>query len=68
MLFDPPERNVNPFLLPARIRPMKKRVLTLAIHDKNITMAKAAQVAFIIRTGLTPPSEDHKAAKTSLKQ
>ena len=33
-------------------------------HDKNVTMSKAAQVSFIIRTGLTPESEDYGAAKT----
>ena len=64
MLFDPTERNVNPFLFPARVRPMKELILTLAIHDKNVTMAKAAQVSFIVRTGLTPPSENCRAAKT----
>ena len=64
MLFDPTERNVDPFLFPARIRTMKELVLALAIHDKYVTMAKPAQVAFIIRTGLTPPSEDCRAAKT----
>ena len=64
MLFDPTERNVDPFLFPTRIHTMKELVLTLAIHDKNVTMAKAAQVSFIIRTGLTSPSEDCRAAKT----
>ena len=64
MLFDPRERNVNPFLFPTRIPTMKKLVLTLAIHDKNVTMVKPAQVSFIIRTGPTPPSEDCGAAKT----
>ena len=64
MLFDPTERNVDPFLFPARIRTMKKLVLALAIHDKDVTMAKPTQVAFIIRTGLTPPSEGCGAAKT----
>ena len=46
------------------IRTMKELILTLAIHDKNVTMAKAAQVSLIIRTGPTPPSEDSGAAKT----
>ena len=64
MLFDPTERNVDPFLFPTGIRTMKKLVLASAIHDKNVTVAKTAQVAFIIRTGLTPPSEDCGAAKT----
>ena len=64
MLFDPTERNVDPFLFPARIRTMKKLVLALAIHDKNVTISKTAQMPFIIRTGLTPPSEDCGAAKT----
>ena len=47
MLFDPPERNVYPFLFPTGICTMKKLVLTLAIHDKDVTMEKAAQVGFI---------------------
>ena len=64
MLFDPTERNVDPFLFPTRIRTMKKLVLALAIDDKNVAMAKTAQVSFIIRTGLTSPSEDRRAAKT----
>ena len=34
------------------------------LYNKNVTMAKTAQVSFIIWTGLTPPSEDCRAAKT----
>ena len=64
MLFDPTGRNVNPILFPARVRPMKELVLALTIHDKNVTMVKPGQAAFIRRTGLTPPSEDRRAAKT----
>ena len=43
MLFDPTERNVDPFLFPTAIRTMKKLVLALTIHDKNATMAKTAR-------------------------
>ena len=64
MLFDPTERNVNPFLIPTRSRAMKELILALAIHDWDVTMTKPAQVAFIIRTGLTSPSEQCRAAKT----
>ena len=64
MLFDPTERNINPFLFPARVHPMKELVQALAIHDKNVTIAKTAQVPFIIRTGLTPPPEKWKVTKT----
>ena len=64
MLFDPTERNVDPFLFPTRIRTMKKLVLTSAIHDKYVTMTETAQVSFIIRTGPTLPSEDCGAANT----
>ena len=67
MLFDPTERNDNPFLFPARVRPIKELILTLAIHDKNVTMAKAAKVSFIVRTGLAPLSEKCRAAKTHRK-
>ena len=66
MLFDPTERNVDPFLFLARFRTMKELILALAIHDKTVTMAKAAQVSFIVRTGLTSPSENCRAAKTHL--
>ena len=69
MLFDPTERNVDPFLFSSRIRSMKELILTLAIHDNDITMAKSAKVYFHrIRTGLAPPSENCRAAKNSLKQ
>ena len=43
---------------------MKELILTLAIHDKNVTMAKRDEVSFIVRTGLTPPSEKCRATKT----
>ena len=68
MLVDPTERNVNPFLIPTRARTMKELALATAIHDKNVTMAKPAQVAFIIWAGLTPPSEDCRAYQNSLTQ
>ena len=64
MLFDPTERNVDPFLFPARIRTKKELVLALAIHDKDVTMAKPTQVAFIIRTEPTPPFEERLGPKT----
>ena len=64
MLFDPTERNVNPFQIPTGARAMKELVLALAIHDKDVTMAKPAQVTFTIRTGLTTPSEQCGATKT----
>ena len=64
MLFDPLERNVYPFLFATGIRMMKELVLALAIHDKNVTMAKTAQVAIIIRTVLTLPFEDCRVAQT----
>ena len=57
MLPDPTERNVNPLLFQTGIRAVKKLVLTLAIHDKNVTMAKAAQASFTVRTGLALPFE-----------
>ena len=54
MLPDPTELNVNPLLFQARIRTVKKLVLTLAIHDKNVTMAKTAQVSFTVPTRTCP--------------
>ena len=38
MLFDPTGRDVNPLLIRTGIRTMIKLVLTLTIHDKNVTM------------------------------
>ena len=35
MLFDPTDRNVDPFLFPTGIRTMKELVLVLAIHDRT---------------------------------
>ena len=64
MLFDPRERNVNPILFPTRARPMKKLVLALTIHDKNVTMVKPARAILIGRTGLTSPPEKCEATKT----
>ena len=63
MLFNPTERNVNPFLFQTGIRTVKKLVLTLAIHDKNVTIAKTAQVSFTVRTGLALPLEDSLGAE-----
>ena len=42
MLFDPTERNVDPFPFPTGIRTMKKLVLTSAIHDKYVTMVPSS--------------------------
>ena len=42
MLFDPTERDVNPFLIRTGIRTTKKLVLALAIHDKDVTMAQTS--------------------------
>ena len=64
MLFDPTERNVNPFQIPTGTRTMKELVLANAIHDKDVTMTKPAQVTFTIRTGLTPLCGKCGATKT----
>ena len=64
MLFDPTERNVNPILIPARVRPVKKLVLALTIHDKDVTMVKPARATLPRRTGLTPPPEICEGTKT----
>ena len=63
MLPDPMERNVIPLLFQARIRTVKKLVLTLAIHDKYVTMAKTAQVSFTVLTGLAHQSAERSGAK-----
>ena len=63
MLFDPPERNVNPLLFQTGIRTVQKLVLTLDIHDKNVTMAKTAQASSTVRTGLALPFEERLGPK-----
>ena len=45
MLPDPTERNVNPLQFQARIRTVKKLVLTLDIHDKNVTISSQHELA-----------------------
>ena len=64
MLFDPTERNVNPFLLQARIRTMNELVLALTIHDQEITMVKPARISFTVRTGLALPLEARPSTET----
>ena len=60
MLPDPTERNVNPLLLQTAIRTVKKLVLTLAIHDKNVPMDKTARASFNVRTELALPFEGYR--------
>ena len=64
MLPDPTERNVNPLLFQTGIRTVKKLVLTLAIHDKNVTMAKVAGATITVQTGLAIPSEERLGPET----
>ena len=42
MLFDPTERDVNPFLIRTGIRTMMELILALTIHDQDVTMVKPA--------------------------
>ena len=42
---------------------MRKLVLTLTIHDKDVTVAKPARVSLIARTGLTLPFEERLGFK-----
>ena len=63
MLFDPTVRNVNPFLIRTRIRTMRKLVLALTIHDKDVTMAMPVRVSLIAWTGLTLPFEERLGSK-----
>ena len=63
MPLDPKERNVNPLLVQTGIRTVKRLVLTLAIHDKNVTLAKTAQVSFTVRTGRALAIEDSLGAE-----
>ena len=63
MLFNPPERNINP-RLQARIRAMSELVLALTIHDQKITMVKPARVSFTVRTGRALPLEERPCTET----
>ena len=64
MLFDPPERNVNPPMFQTRIRAMKELVLALTIHDQKITMVKPARISFTVPTGLALPLEARPSSET----
>ena len=68
MLPDPTERYVNPLLFQTGIRTVKELVLTLAIHDNSVTMAKTAQASFTVRTGLALPFAERRRCQNSLKQ
>ena len=63
MLPDPTERDVNPLLFQTVNRTVKELVLTMAIHDKNVTMAKTAQATFTLRTRLALPFEERLGAE-----
>ena len=63
MLFDPTIRSVSPFLIRTRIRTMRKLVLALTIHDKNVTTARPARVSLIATTGRTLPFEGRLGSK-----
>ena len=63
MLFDPTERDVHPFLIRTGIRAMTELILSLTIHDKDVTMAKPARVTVIAWTGLIFPFEERRSPK-----
>ena len=63
MLPHPTERNINPFLFRAGLRAVQKLVLTLTIHDKNVTMAKTARASITVQTGLASPLEERLGSK-----
>ena len=56
--------NVKPLLFQTGIRTVKKLVLTLAIHDKNV-MTKTARANFTVRTGLALPLERKNETQNS---
>ena len=64
MLLNPTERNVNPLLFQTGIRTVVELVLTLAIHDKNVTVTKRARFNFTVLTGLALPFERNMRPKT----
>ena len=62
-MFDPTERDINPFLIRNGIRTMKKLVVALAIHDKDVTTAKPARGTLHVWTGRTLPFEERLGPK-----
>ena len=64
MLFHPSERNVYPFLVPTRNRCNERNSFWhMAIHDKDVTVAKPARVLITVWTGLALPFEERPSTK-----
>ena len=64
MLLYPTVRNIDPLMFQTETRTVKKLILTLTIHDKNVTMIKPTRAFSTIQVGLALPLEKHRSAKT----
>ena len=63
MLFNPTVRNIYPLILQTGTCTVKKLILALAIHDKNVTMAKPTRALSTVQAGPAPPFEKNRSAK-----
>ena len=64
MLSNPTERNIHPRMFQTRTCTMKKLILTLAIHDKNVTMTKPTRAFTTVQAGPAPPFEKNRRTQT----
>ena len=63
MLSNPTVRNINPLMFQTGTCAVKKLILTLAIHDKNVTMTKSTRALSTVQAGLAPPFEKNRSTK-----
>ena len=64
MLSNPTKRNIHSLMFQTRTCTMKKLILTLAIHDKNVTMAKPTRALTTVQAGPAPPFEKNRSTQT----
>ena len=64
MLSNPTERNIRPLMFQTGTCTVKKLVLALAIHDKNVTMAKPTRALTTVQAGPAPPFEKNRSTQT----
>ena len=63
MLSNPTERNIYPLMFQTGTCTVKKLILALAIHDKNVTMAKPTRALTTVQAGPASPFEENKSTK-----
>ena len=63
MLPNPTVRNIYPLMFQTGTCTVKKLILALAIHDKNVTMTKPTRALSTIQAGPAPPFEKNRSTK-----